>query len=180
MVATLPSEPYITEMIPAGFTAEERMTYKMTGFFAEVFENLQVIEEALKEVMVDLCCCILNKHLTGFLSLQGIMNFTYSLIKPPDEQWGSIQPDGTWSGMVNLLANQDIDIAATDFTVTKERSAVMTFATPITQIHHTLFIKNPAERFNIMAYIEPMHWFTWVSLFVLLATVPPLLYLAIR
>ena len=108
------------------------------------------------------------------------MNFSYTLIKPPDGQWGSIQPDGAWSGMVNLLANQDIDIATTDFTVTEERSTVMTFAVPITEIYHTLFIKNPAEKFNLLAYIEPMHLFAWVGLFVLLSTVPPLLFLAIR
>ena len=108
------------------------------------------------------------------------MNFTYTLIKPPDGQWGSIQADGTWSGMVNLLANQDVDIATAPFTVTEERSVVMTFASPITQIYHTLFIKNPAENMNLLAYIKPMNWLAWIGLFVLLATVPPLLYLAIR
>ena len=108
------------------------------------------------------------------------MNFTYTLIKPPDGQWGSIQPDGTWNGMINLLANQDIDIATTDFTVTEERSAVMTFTSPISQGYHSLFVKNPAESYNVMAYIKPMHWFAWICLFVLLATVPPLLYLTVR
>ena len=108
------------------------------------------------------------------------MNFTYRLIKPPDGQFGTIQPDGTWSGMVNLLANQDIDIAATLFAVTEERSTVMTFTNTISESYHSLFIKNPAETFNLMAYIDPMHWLTWIGLFVLLATVPPLLYLAVR
>ena len=108
------------------------------------------------------------------------MNFTYTLIKPHDGQWGTLQPDGTWSGMVNLLANQDIDIAATLFAVTKERSTVISFTDTISESYHSLFIKNPAETFNLMAYIEPMHWLTWIGLFVLLATVPPLLYLAVR
>ena len=108
------------------------------------------------------------------------MNFTYTLIKPPDGQWGSIQADGTWSGMVNLLANQDIDIATAPFTVTEERSVVMTFSSPITKIYHTLFIKNPADKLNLLAYVEPMHWIAWVGLFVLLATVPLILYLTIR
>jgi hypothetical protein len=44
MIAAMPSKPY-TEMIPAGFSADgSRMTYRMTGFFAEVFDNLQVTE----------------------------------------------------------------------------------------------------------------------------------------
>ena len=65
-------------MIPTG-----PLTYKMTGMFAEVFDNLQEI-----------------------------MNFTYTLIKPPDGQWGSIQPDGSWSGMVGLLVSGKIDIGS--------------------------------------------------------------------
>ena len=108
------------------------------------------------------------------------MNFTYTLIKPPDGQWGAIQKDGSWTGQVNLLATQRIDIAATDFTVTQERSAVMTFASPITQIYHSLFIKNPTETFNYMAYIEPMHWLAWVGIFVLIRLLPPLLFMTTR
>ena len=108
------------------------------------------------------------------------MNFTYTLTKPPDGKWGAIQPDGSWNGMVNLLAKQDIDIATTVFTVTHERSAVMTFATPLTQIYHSLFIKNPAETFNYMAYIEPMHWLSWISILIFIFFVPPLLFLTTR
>ena len=108
------------------------------------------------------------------------MNFTYTVIEPPDGQYGALQPDGTWSGMVKLLANQDIDIATTTFAVTQERSTVITFASPLFEVYYALVIKNPAETFNIMAYIEPMQWLAWVGIFVFLATVPPLLYLAVR
>ena len=39
----MPSEPYMNEMIPAGFRADGSLTYKMTGgMYAEVFDNLQV------------------------------------------------------------------------------------------------------------------------------------------
>ena len=108
------------------------------------------------------------------------MNFTYTVIKPPDGQYGGIQSDGTMSGMIGLLANQDIDIAPAPFSVTKSRSTVMTFASSITEVYFTLFIKNPAENFNVMAYVEPMHWLAWVVMFVFLATLPPFLYLAVR
>ena len=65
----MPSAPYITEMIPSGYTADGNLTFKMTGFFAEVFDNLQVIERSSKKVMTDLCCGILNDHLIKFFSL---------------------------------------------------------------------------------------------------------------
>ena len=121
-----------------------------------------------------------NDHLAGCISLQEIMNFTYTVIKPPDGQYGGIQPDGTWSGMVGLLVNHDIDIATTRFSVTHQRSTVITFADAIQFEFSSLFIKNPSENYNILAYIEPLHWLVWVGIFVLLATAPPLLYLTVR
>ena len=48
MVATLPTQPYITEMIPVGFTDDGSMTFRMTGFFAEVFDDLQVCSSSNK------------------------------------------------------------------------------------------------------------------------------------
>ena len=121
-----------------------------------------------------------NDHLTGFISLQEIMNFTYTVIVPPDGEYGVIQPDGRWSGMVKLLANQEVDIATADFAVSQERSTVITFGSQMFEVYYALFIKNPNEIFNTMAYIEPMHWLASVGMLVLLATVPPLLYLAVR
>ena len=48
MVATMPWPPY-TYMNPTGFTADGSMKYKMTGYFAEVFDNLQVSNAYIKE-----------------------------------------------------------------------------------------------------------------------------------
>ena len=67
--------------------------------------------------------------------------------------------------------------ATTDFTVTLERSAVMTFANPITQIYHSLFIKNPTGTFNYMAYIEPLHYKGWIMIAVFAILTPPFLHI---
>ena len=108
------------------------------------------------------------------------MNFTYTAIKPPDGAWGAIQPDGSWNGMVNMLSKQEVDLGITPFTITQDRSTVATFSTPLFQIYHSLFIKNPAETFNYTAYIKPMHWLSWVGLFIFSICVPPLLFLTTR
>ena len=65
MVATLPAQPYITEMIPVGFTDGGSMTFRMTGFFAEVFDNLQVA--VLMKGNANLTFGIIDAHLTGFI-----------------------------------------------------------------------------------------------------------------
>ena len=116
-----------------------------------------------------------------FHSLQHVLNFSYTLQPSVDGEWGAISSDGVnWSGMVGMLQRKDIDIAATDFTVTQERSAVMTFAQPITQIYHSLFIKNPSGSPHFSAYSEPLHWQSWTAIFILIIATPPLLWIAIN
>ena len=83
-----------------------------------------------------------------FFALQYILNFTFVVTKSPDDQWGAIQSDGTWTGMVRELQEGRADIAVTDFTVTRARSDVIAFGQPIKEIYHALFIKNPSETFN--------------------------------
>ena len=115
-----------------------------------------------------------------YFSLQEIMNFTFTLIQPPDMQWGALQPDGSWSGIVNLLQTQQVDVAATDFTVTRARSEVITFAQPITQIYHSLFIQNPSGTFNYMAYIEPLHYLAWIAVGTFCLVTPPFMFLTAK
>ena len=109
-----------------------------------------------------------------------MLNFTFTLTKPPDLQWGALQADGSWTGMVHLLQTQQVDIAATDFTVTRARSDVITFAQPITQIYHSLFIQNPSGTFNYMAYIEPLHYLSWIFVGVFSVVTPPAIFLTAK
>ena len=51
----------------------------------------------------------------------------------------------------------------TDFTVTKERSEVMTFAQPILDIYCSLFIKNPEGSMNFNSYAAPLTDLAWMS-----------------
>ena len=170
-------------------------SFEMKGMFADVFFNLQV-----RHYKALFNPCSLQPSLQP--SLQEIMNFTFTLTQPPDGQWGAEKDDGiNWTGMVGMLQHGELDIgpknnnaplfpisisslsvvpAATDFTVTVERSAVMTFAEPITQIYHSLFIKNPAGTPNYTAYVEPLHWMTWMVVAILIVLTPPLLFMAVR
>lgn len=156
------SMPYITKM-----EQNADGEYEMEGMFADVF-----------------------------FALQEVMNFSISLNEPPDRQWGSDNGDGTWTGMVGLLATGQvinstrfevslfkrlvqIDVAPTDFTITQERSVVMTFTSPITQIYHSLFIRNPAGSPNYTAYMEPFHVLSWIALACFVVVTPMAVYLAV-
>ena len=43
------------------------------------------------------------------------MNFTYTFEKPPDGEWGSKFPNNSWSGLVGMLINKEIDIGIPKF-----------------------------------------------------------------
>ena len=68
--------------------------------------------------------------------------------------------------------------AVTDFTVTRERSDVITFAQPITQIYHSLFIKNPEGTFNFKSYVDPLKYSSWIFVGLFCLFCPPFLYLS--
>ena len=142
----------------------------MEGMFAEVFFALQV-------KIVPFLKFETRRKVAQF---QDVLNFTFTTIKPADRQWGALQADGSWTGMVHLLQTQQVDIAATDFTVTRARSDVITFAQPITQIYHSLFIQNPSGTFNYMAYIEPLHYLSWVFVGVFCIVTPPAIFLTAK
>ena len=47
--------------------------------------------------------------------MQEVLNFTYTLRKPTDRQWGSLQSDGSWTGMINEVHQKRIDMGNSDF-----------------------------------------------------------------
>ena len=59
-----------------------------------------------------------------FHALAEQMNFTFSIKKA--YMWGSVT-NGTWNGMVGMLKDGIVDLAATDLTITNERSTVVEF-----------------------------------------------------
>ena len=71
-------------------------------------------------------------------------------------------------------------IAAAPLTVNEARLAFCSFTTPLELSFQSLFIKNPSETFNFVAYIEPMHYLAWAFVIIFSIVTPPFLYLAVR
>ena len=46
---------------------------------------------------------VTGAYMDVFESMHDIMNFTYSMTYPPDRTWGSLEKDGTWSGMSRYI-----------------------------------------------------------------------------
>ena len=70
--------------------------------------------------------------------------------------------------------NDDIDIAAADFTITSGRSRLVDFLPVMIESFIQIFIANPNSEKNWMAYIEPLTPIAWLGMLVLFIVVPPI------
>ena len=60
-------------------------------------------------------------------------------------------------------------------TTTVARSQVVSFTMPLVWVKFTLFIKNPDGAINYEAYTEPLHYTTWLLIFMFCIVLPPFL-----
>ncbi len=102
--------------------------------------------------------CIEGMYPEIFLELQRLLNFSFSLSVPADRQYGTMQSDGTWNGMIGMLADGEADLSASDFTLSRERAAVVDFLTPLTETHLRLVVRNPSDAANWGVYLNPLTW----------------------
>ena len=68
--------------------------------------------------------------------------------------------------------------AVADFTVTKARGEVVTFAYPLGQTYYSLYIQNPSGTFNYRAFFEPMNNRCWFCIGLFCMLTPFILYLS--
>nr|XP_045618625.1 glutamate receptor ionotropic, kainate glr-3-like [Procambarus clarkii] len=58
------------------------------------------------------------------------INFTYSVSRPADGSWGLLHDNGSWSGMVGMVARKEADMALGPFAMTAARAADTDFCLP--------------------------------------------------
>ena len=115
-----------------------------------------------------------------FKELSQRLNFSYTVTKPPDGEWGVLKSDGSWSGMVGQLETKEVDLAVADFTVTEERSKAITFSNPLDEIYHAIIIQNPVNAYNYEAYTSPLANETWLMILAWIIATPPILFIVSR
>jgi hypothetical protein len=52
---------------------------------------------------------------------------------PPDKSYGSLKKNGTWTGMIALLVNGDVELAVGDFTMNTIRAKFIDFTAPLSE-----------------------------------------------
>jgi hypothetical protein len=64
--------------------------------------------------------------------------------------------------------------------MTVERSSVISFSHPLTEVYHSVFIKNPVGTYNFGVYTEPLAYVSWFAIIIFCIAVPPVVFFIIR
>jgi len=123
-----------------------------------------------------------------FLALAKVMNFTFTLERPKDNQYGALLENGTWNGMIGwggknacvillaymtgMLVRNEADISSADFTITPSRATAVDYLSAITKTHLRLhyyircfFSKRIADKFVRLFVRDPRDAANWTAYF---------------
>ncbi|KAA0198503.1 Ionotropic receptor 142, partial [Hyalella azteca] len=95
----------------------------------------------------------------------------YELTRPPDGAWGQLADDGSWSGMIGMLARKEVDLALGPFATTYNRAQVVTF-TPSIVLDPLCVVagrQNPKQ--NPWGFLESLGYTTWLGIFLSLLAI---------
>ncbi|KAA0195183.1 Ionotropic receptor 196, partial [Hyalella azteca] len=109
------------------------------------------------------------------------LNFTCNLRLPPDRKWGTLNPDGTWTGMVGevVAGRAEFVVATLDSTV--ERARVVDSLIPISTTWTSLYMKAGSQFGSPwIRYTEEFSPSAWIVLLAVVITTTIILYLVMH
>ena len=94
--------------------------------------------------------------------LEDMLNFTLKLMPSSDGQWGAVDENGTWNGVIGMLNAGQADIAAACLSITEARGRVVNFGSVIAEGEVTLIsMSNKDPVANPWIYIEVFPHSVW-------------------
>ncbi|GFU16360.1 lig_chan-Glu_bd domain-containing protein [Nephila pilipes] len=97
------------------------------------------------------------------------LNFNYEVLVPTDGEWGALR-NGTWTGIISMLANGSADIGMALMTVVEDRFRVIDYSTPYAVFERTFAAKEPGLMPKFMAFTYPFNINVWILLLLLIFT----------
>ncbi|XP_021379410.1 ionotropic receptor 25a-like [Mizuhopecten yessoensis] len=99
--------------------------------------------------------------------------FKYEIYEVPDNEYGVLRSNGTWSGVIGQVATGAADMGAGPISVTAEREAVIDFTAPYYDYAGLQILtkdtREPPSLFVFVTVFTELAWGVWLSL--LIATV---------
>ena len=94
-------------------------------------------------------------------------NFTFDCVKSNDGFYGAPSESGEWNGLIKMLHDDLIDVAAADFYQSHERSHVTDSSLTLKTAFAQLIIRRPSQASGWYTFIDPVKPYGWIIIFVL-------------
>ena len=105
-------------------------------------------------------------------NLEARLNFSTRTITPPDKKWGSVLPNGSWTGMIRQLEYGEADMCSAGLTRSFERDDRVSFGITTRVYSHTLV--QPSDTtlaINVWVYLIIFPPLAWAVILALLLSV---------
>ncbi|PSN33461.1 Ionotropic receptor 146 [Blattella germanica] len=97
--------------------------------------------------------------------LEKEMNFTTEYYLPLDGSFGAKRENGTWSGMIAMILNGEVELAMSEFTITPIRKEVLDFTMPLIFTRFCVLIQQPSGiRSSWTSFLAPFSTNLWLTL----------------
>lgn len=109
------------------------------------------------------------------------LGYNYSIYEPPDQRYGFLLQNGSWTGMIKELIEKKADLAGL-LSVTSKRSEVIDFSYPVMSVGYSILMRKPArsERYiadNLKRLLSPMTLSVWLLSFLAMLMAAIVLYI---
>ncbi len=118
-----------------------------------------------------------NESHTGYIPdivkmMEQKYNFSTYWTLPKDNKYGTPIGNGSYNGVIGMLQRQETDMGAAPFSVTLERSQVISYSYPIVETYSTLIVAHPSlyeksEAVNMDAFLSVFTPTSWLSVLVM-------------
>nr|XP_027228059.1 probable glutamate receptor [Penaeus vannamei] len=86
------------------------------------------------------------------------LNFTYSVLKSVDGEWGRLHPNGSATGMIGMCQRKEADMALGPFSITYMRSQVIDYSVPLYIDSFGIFLPRPYRERDLTGFVKPFGW----------------------
>lgn len=115
---------------------------------------------SLKKIVYDDVDDIMAKVLAQMLG------FSYRIVTPDDGEYGTLRPNGNWTGMIGMIQNQKADLILHRLSMTEERTAIVDFSYPYTIDRFVFASKKLEQTISRTSFLKPFLLEVWIALLI--------------
>ncbi|XP_068229311.1 probable glutamate receptor [Palaemon carinicauda] len=110
-------------------------------------------------------------------ALSSLFNFTYKAVLAPDDTWGNVQPDGSVTGIIGMIAKREVTFGVSVLVQTESRVKVVDFSAPYIFSRMALLTRSPKEKTKVFAVFTSFDVKVWICLTAIVLMISPVIYI---